>query len=167
MDTLLTAAQWSTAYINDLPDSAFAIVEPGERDSTGRTTPRSKRHLPYKDASGKVDLPHLRNALARLPQTSLSSDLKNKARVKLEKAAKDAGIGDAAASLVAAFCDEYSSELLQKVTDLQAVGRMISQKNLKTLCDAHQILGDLIQAAQSMESARVVFDGEFFHFIEH
>ena len=25
------------------------------------------RHLPYKDASGKVDLPHLRNAIARAP----------------------------------------------------------------------------------------------------
>jgi len=53
-----------------------------------------------------------------------------------------------------------TKELLTQVTSLQGVGRMISRKNLKTLCDAHIILGDLIKAAQSMESSRVIFDGE-------
>ena len=48
---------WTTAYVNDLPDSSFLYV-----DSDG------KRHLPYKDSSGKVDLPHLRNAISRLGQ---------------------------------------------------------------------------------------------------
>lgn len=32
--------------------------------------PRSLRMFPYKDASGKVDLPHLRNAIARIPQSN-------------------------------------------------------------------------------------------------
>jgi hypothetical protein len=50
-------ATWSSAYIGDLPDSSFLYV-----DSDG------KRHLPYKDAGGKVDLPHLRNAISRLGQ---------------------------------------------------------------------------------------------------
>jgi len=62
-------AVWSTATINKLPDSAFLYVEKGKKDSEGKTTPRSLRHLPYKDANGKVDLPHLRNAIARAPQT--------------------------------------------------------------------------------------------------
>jgi hypothetical protein len=84
---------WKTAYINDLNDSCFAVIEPGgKKDSEGKTVPRSLRHLPYKDKSGKVDLPHLRNALARLSQTKLSSELKEKARKKLVNAAKDAGV---------------------------------------------------------------------------
>lgn len=62
-------AVWSTAYVNNLPDSAFLFVESGgKKDSEGKTVPRSNRHLPYKDANGNVDLPHLRNAIARAPQ---------------------------------------------------------------------------------------------------
>jgi hypothetical protein len=64
-------AVWTTAYMNDLPDSSFLYIEPGgKKDSGGKTMPRSKRHLPVKDANGKIDLPHLRNAIARAPQTT-------------------------------------------------------------------------------------------------
>lgn len=59
---------WSTAYVNDLPDSAFLYIEEGGTEEDGKTTPRSLRHLPYKNAEGEVDLPHLRNALARINQ---------------------------------------------------------------------------------------------------
>jgi hypothetical protein len=87
------AKVWGTAYVNDLPDSSFAVVEPGGKtDSEGKTVPRSLRHLPFKDKDGKVDLPHLRNALARLSQTKLSPELKEKARRKLVDAAKNAGV---------------------------------------------------------------------------
>lgn len=66
---ILEAAKWTRAYMNDLPDSAFLYVEPGgKKDSEGKTVPRTKRHLPYKDKGGKIDLPHLRNAIARLGQ---------------------------------------------------------------------------------------------------
>lgn len=93
----LEFAAWDTAFINNLPDSSFAVISPGgSKDSGGKTAPRSLRHLPYKDSSGKVDLPHLRNALARLSQTSISSDLKATARRKLEAAARSAGVGASA-----------------------------------------------------------------------
>jgi HK97 family phage prohead protease len=53
-------AELNTAAINDLPDSAFAFIEPGgTKDQTGKTTPRSKRHFPVHDEA------HTRNALAR------------------------------------------------------------------------------------------------------
>lgn len=69
MDSTLEAAKWTRAYMNDLPDSSFAWVQPGgKKDSGGKTVPRTYRHLPYKDAGGKIDLPHLRNAIARLGQ---------------------------------------------------------------------------------------------------
>lgn len=62
-------AVWTTEYINNLPDSAFLYIEPGgEKDAEGKTTPRGLRHLPYKDAAGKVDLRHVQNALSRLGQ---------------------------------------------------------------------------------------------------
>ncbi len=54
----------STADQNDAPDSAFAYIEPGgEKDADGRTTPRSLRHFYIADAA------HVRNALARAPQS--------------------------------------------------------------------------------------------------
>lgn len=76
-------AKWSRAYINDLPDSHFLYIEPGgKKDSEGKTVPRSLRHLPYKDANGKIDIPHLRNAIARAPLIKL----KDGRRISREKA---------------------------------------------------------------------------------
>lgn len=73
-------AVWTTSYINDLPDSAFLYVEPGgSKDSDGKTVPRSMRHFPVKDASGSVDLPHVRNALSRIPQSNLPQSVKDRA----------------------------------------------------------------------------------------
>lgn len=91
----LGLAEWDAKYINDLPDGSFAYIAPGgEKDEEGRTVPRSLRYLPYKNMQGEIDLPHLRNALARLPQTSLSPEAKAKARAILVKAAQEAGVGE-------------------------------------------------------------------------
>jgi len=88
-------AVWSQKFINDLPDTSFAYVSPGgKKDDDGKTTPRSLRHLPFKDASGKVDTLHLRNALARLDQTDIPAAAKASARKKLQAAAKNTGVGD-------------------------------------------------------------------------
>jgi len=69
---LITAAKWTTKYINSLPNSAFIIIEPAYKN--GKTDNKNARHLPYKDANGKVDLPHLRNALARCSQVKAVTD---------------------------------------------------------------------------------------------
>jgi hypothetical protein len=55
------AAKWSSAYIRQLPDSAFAVVELRPNGIT-------VRRLPHHDARGDLDLPHLCNALARMGQ---------------------------------------------------------------------------------------------------
>jgi hypothetical protein len=89
-------AVWSTAYINDLPDSAFLYIESGGRkDEDGKTVPRTLRHFPIYDDEGNLDLPHLRNAIARIPQARIpgltASDLsmlQDKARRMLEEAQK-------------------------------------------------------------------------------
>lgn len=85
----------ATADINDLPDGAFLHIEAGgTKDDTGRTVPRSLRHLPYKTESGAIDLPKLRNALSRLGQTGtgdtggdkwLTESLRKELQSKAEK----------------------------------------------------------------------------------
>ena len=85
-------AKWDSTYVSSLPDSSFAYVCPGgERDSDGLTSPRGLRKLPYKDANGNVDLPHTRNALARLNQVEcdgkvISQELQDRIRARLQKA---------------------------------------------------------------------------------
>ena len=79
-------AQWTAAYIDSLPDSSFLHIEAGgKKDSEGKTTPRSLRHFPVKDAQGNVDMPHLRNALARIPQSNLPASVKAAATAKAQK----------------------------------------------------------------------------------
>ena len=72
----------SGASINDLPDSAFAYIEPGGKKVDGKTEPRSLRHFPIHDAA------HVRNALARLQQSPFGA----KARAKVLAAAGRFGI---------------------------------------------------------------------------
>ena len=76
-------AELSSSAENNLPDSAFAYIEPGgTKDSDGKTTPRSKRHFPVHDEA------HARNALSRLS----SSPHGPKARAKVMAAARKFGI---------------------------------------------------------------------------
>lgn len=73
VDLEVVKATWSRAYINDLPDSAFLFVESGgEKDDAGKTKPRSLRHFPVRDADGKLDVAHLRDAIGRIPQSNVS-----------------------------------------------------------------------------------------------
>lgn len=79
-------AVWTTAYINDLPDSCFAYIESGgKKDSGGKTFPRSLRHFPYKDASGKIDMNHVRNAIARAPQANVPASIKTMVQNKMRR----------------------------------------------------------------------------------
>jgi phage head maturation protease len=78
-------AEWDAAYINDLPDSAFALILPGgEKDEDGKTTPRDLRKLPHHNAAGDLDMPHLRNALSREPQSDMSDSEHDRARTHLQ-----------------------------------------------------------------------------------
>ncbi len=70
--------------IADLPASSFAYCEPGD----GAVSVRC--HFPIRDASGKADAPHVRNAMARMEQSPFA----DKARAKIMAAAKELGIGE-------------------------------------------------------------------------
>jgi hypothetical protein len=86
------AAAMSTGSINDLPDSAFAYIEPGgSKDEDGKTTPRSLRHFPIHDEA------HVRNALSRASQSPFG----DKAMPKIRAAARRFGIRVEAAKDIA------------------------------------------------------------------
>src|SRR5690242_21622116 len=76
-------AMMTAAQMNDLPDSAFAYIEPGGKVVGGKTEPRSLRHFPIHDAE------HVRAALSRMSQSPFGP----KARPKIEAAARKFGIG--------------------------------------------------------------------------
>jgi hypothetical protein len=90
----LEKTEVSTAGFNDYPDASFAYIEPGgSKDDEGKTTPRSKRHLPYRKKDGKTpDRAHVQNALARLNQTDIPASAKASAKRKLLAAAKQLGM---------------------------------------------------------------------------
>lgn len=118
-DGIETAAQWTSAYINDLPDSAFLhITDGGDKDDEGKTTPRDLRHFPYKDAAGKVDVPHLRNALARIPQSDLPADVKDGVMAKAQRIAKQNGIDEAEGASVPSLDLPELEELDRQLAEL-------------------------------------------------
>ena len=112
--------EWTAAYINDLPDSSFAAIEPAYPE---KTQDKQCRHLPYKDKDGTVDLPHLRNALARMDQIqpvtdSITTDeLRAKAQKVLIAAAKAAGVGNY----------EFKEQLAEMETRLKAFETELDQ----------------------------------------
>jgi len=98
-EAIIKEREWDTAFINDLPDAAFAVIEPAYQ--RGETKDKRCRHLPHHGPDVKnpnehesVDLPHLRNALARMNQIkpvtdSISTEeLRRRAREHLMRHAK-------------------------------------------------------------------------------
>ena len=84
---------WTTAYVNDLPDSSFLYIAPGGTKTNGKTD-GAHRYFPVKDSSGKVDMPHLKNALARIPQAStIPAAARMAAMTKAKNMAKGTSVG--------------------------------------------------------------------------
>jgi len=88
------SGKWKKESINGLPDTSFAIVADGVRK------------YPYMDASGNIDLPHLRNALFKLnqPTSDLTPEQKQEAKTKLMKIAKK-------------YLKTYGDKATQKMSD--------------------------------------------------
>jgi hypothetical protein len=90
---------WSSSYITNLPDSAFACI-----DSDGR-------HYPHHDAQGKLDLPHLRNGRARArPQGTASCGYRH--LFEVHKLPSDRSDGKAMEALKATILDDDAFRLL-------------------------------------------------------
>ena len=85
------AKKWTTKYINSLPNSSFIIIEQAYK--SGKTDDKRARHLPYKDKEGKVDLPHLSNALARCNQLVPVTDSISQADLRSKACSKAQSLG--------------------------------------------------------------------------
>ncbi len=125
----------TSAQRNELPDSAFAVIKPGgKKDEDGKTTPRSLRVMPFKQANGDIDLPRLRNALARISQADLTSAQRTAAAGKLRAAAREAQIGE--------FAKEQDMQL-----DLTKIRKAASTRELTWGIDWLEDVFDLTAAA--------------------
>lgn len=99
-------AEWDSAYITKLPDSAFALVYTDD----GGT---KQRKLPHHNAGGSLDMPHLRNALSRAPQmTGVSDAQRAKAVAHLHKHAGKADDEHEPAELVVAMRKYADADLV-------------------------------------------------------
>ena len=144
-------AEWSTAYVNDLPDSAFLYVESGgSKDADGKTTPRTLRHFPYRDAAGNVDLPHLRNALARAPQSSLPQSViesvQAEARRILEREQATEKADKMALTLPAEAKDMIAKGIAASVEKLLALSAMLDAATVDDMAPVPSELADTIGA---------------------
>jgi phage head maturation protease len=117
-------AEWDTQYINDLPDSAFAVILPGgEKDEDGKTVPRDLRKLPHHNAAGDVDMPHLRNGMSREPQADMPEGMHERAQAHMQAhmEAQAASTDDAAvtASLGEPITLNLANETIQTLSAAQ------------------------------------------------
>ena len=153
-------AVWTTQFINDLPDSSFAYIEPGgKKDKEGKTVPRTLRHLPYKDANGKIDLPHLRNALARLPQSNLSAEAKAKALSKLCAAAKRVGMESSVCSQRKSLFEKFG-DLLSLLGIKNEEEYMGDKKETSAqLAELKEKLEDLTQKVSGLQADEETLNG--------
>lgn len=105
-DGEILLAEWTSGYINALPDSAFLYIAPGGEKEAGKTKPRTLRYFPFRDEKGAIDLPHLRNAIAQAPKAKLPAAIIAKVQAKgrkvleaeskeaAEKDPKEKGVGE-------------------------------------------------------------------------
>ncbi len=139
-------AVWDSSYVSNLPDSAFLFVESGDKDGEGKTTPRSKRHFPYKDSSGAIDLPHLRNAIARIPQSNApgltpekKTALQNRARKMLENANK----GMMGEDMSMGYYPLYGATSFSDLDNIEAAEEMTHEMHELT-CQFQMMVGNIM-----------------------
>ena len=75
---------WSTETVNALPDTSFGWIAPGgKKNSEGKTTPSTLRHLPFRNIKGSPDLLHTNLALKALENyTDIHMSKETKENVK-------------------------------------------------------------------------------------
>jgi hypothetical protein len=103
----------SSSARDNLPDSAFAYIEPGGKKVNGKTVPGKLRHFPVHDAN------HVRNALARIAQGARFGD---QAKGKVMAAAKRYGVEHEDASTGRSFDSLYPEvRFLADVPEIRSI----------------------------------------------
>lgn len=154
-------AVWSTAFINDLPDMAFAVIKSGgEKDEEGKTVPRSLRALPHHNANVKsaaentsIDMPHLRNALSRLPQADLSAEERASAQRHLDRhmAATKTGGNDMDLETLKKELADKTTELKEMTAKLEAAQK--GSTSAEAVAKMTTQLTELVSQVESLQKA--------------
>jgi len=160
--TWVKAAKWSDKYINDLPDSAFAVA-------VNKGTKKTLRILPHHNSSVKsatdndsVDIPHLRKALASLSQSGMNVSQMKRAKTHLFAHAK-------ALDIKSSHDDEITPDSRQlwdvkdrknKLTEKGGVSNMIKIEELPE--EFQDEVRELIkhEVSQSVEAAKAEHTAE-------
>lgn len=81
-----------TEDIQGLPDASFLYVEEGDKGPDGKTLLHEKRHFPYRNADGSLNVAQLKVAIAELPTSTVPKEaayiLQARARRLLEHSTK-------------------------------------------------------------------------------
>ncbi len=147
-------AELSTGAINDLPDAAFAAILPGgKKDADGKTVPRSLRMLPHHGPgvedpmdNGSVDLPHLRNALARIKQADMPAPMMRRAMSHLEAHAKALKVGEREMAEINQAIKEVT-QYMGEIEDLTKKYTEVETQN-KALADQVKAFSEQLAAIQ-------------------
>lgn len=118
-------SHWTAKYINQLPDSCFAVIEPAYLE--GKIGDKRARHLPYKDHEGNINLAHYRFAMRSIDKlvpvtdsitneelitkaqdvlNTVNISVQNEEDSQVEKKANDALLAKLKESVVAEFGEE-------------------------------------------------------------
>jgi len=176
-------AEWDTEYINNLDDDCFAYIEPGgEKDEHGKTTPRSLRHFPYKNAQGNLSSDHVRNGLARLGQELgewATADAKAQIKKRLCAAAKEleiesevCGLEEQAGEeppeagepktdkerLIAHFGEEVATKLLDLIGE--EAYKLLPPRGTKVQQAEEQQGGELKETIEALKAQIQVLEGQ-------
>ncbi len=155
-------AELSSAEQNDLPDSAFAYIEPGgKKDADDKTTPRKLRHYPVHDK------PHAQNALARanaqLKDDGEGKTIAEKALPKIKAAVSKFSTQSNSADLAGESRDEPTPEdfgISYALKDAKTVLAGVKAKQLadpdnQTDPDDKAVMGHIEAAEAALDQAIV------------
>ena len=109
--------KWTIDYKNALPDSAFAVVM--------KEGDKKIRKLPFRDKDGKVDIPHMRNALKILAKDKiLTFAQRSSALGKLKEVANKylkKNKNTISGKIISASISKFESEIEDKITQIKKV----------------------------------------------
>ena len=112
--------RWTKTFKDSLPNSSFAVVEPDY--ISGKTKDTAARHLPYKDAEGRIDLANLRHALIMLKHVEPATE--SMSRKEIRKVASK-NLNDSANSSL----KKTSVRDMSKETSSMSIGQIASYLN--------------------------------------
>jgi hypothetical protein len=175
--------RWSAKYVNLLPDSSFAVIEPAYLD--GETTDKRARHLPIKDVNGNVSDGHFRFALSQVDKIApitdsiLIDELRAKAQealdnveisfkskieedIQVEKKANDAILAEFKKNIIAEFGEEavkdWSDEDFQNDEKIQALKEASKVEEIPTEEVATEVVPVEEVAVEPVEEAKTVIE---------